>query len=256
MHTCVPSLPVVRHKALRYPVPLWLPFTCVMHGGLITAYLAFVLYFASVPLHPQSLLKSYVALHSPLHLYNRMTHTWAYTCMNKMKHHVNLVSAISTCCTYTHMQERFAFGVPLVSCHHTSTHTQERFEVDAPIVRHPSVDIARAIGPGGKEASTSFSVICSNPTVELQPAEGDATTQGAPALSCFTCLMHGIKTVHVQRHICCVRTSHRVGQNCIRELYLTKDLEPLLLFILCKFTPRTHNKQQGRLHVFDQIQCA
>lgn len=59
---------------------------------------------------------------------------------------------------------------------------QDQFEVDAPIVRHPSVNIARAIGEGGKDASTSFTVICSNPSVMLQPEDAVAANQGLCSL--------------------------------------------------------------------------
>jgi len=49
---------------------------------------------------------------------------------------------------------------------------QAMFDVDVPITRHPSVDIARAVGPGGKEASTSFAVIASNPDAILMHPDG------------------------------------------------------------------------------------
>ena len=59
--------------------------------------------------------------------------------------------------------------------------------MDAPITLHPSVEIARAIGAGGKEASTSFAVICSNPVAELQQQEG-AVEHGAPFAIILICL--------------------------------------------------------------------
>mmetsp|Transcript_27575 Transcript_27575/g.74586 ORF Transcript_27575/g.74586 Transcript_27575/m.74586 type:complete len:428 (-) Transcript_27575:1706-2989(-) len=58
---------------------------------------------------------------------------------------------------------------------------EDYFDVDAPITHHPAVDIARAVGPGGKEASTSFAVIASNPHAVLQLGEGQAVESSALA---------------------------------------------------------------------------
>ncbi|KXZ50305.1 hypothetical protein GPECTOR_17g944 [Gonium pectorale] len=51
------------------------------------------------------------------------------------------------------------------------------FDVDVPIDRHPEHDVARRVADTGKEASTSFAVICSNPLARLGPEAG-----GAPGL--------------------------------------------------------------------------
>lgn len=54
---------------------------------------------------------------------------------------------------------------------------QTHFDVDAPIAHHPFVGTARAIGPG-KEASTSFAVVASNPHAEIHPDQDGETRLG------------------------------------------------------------------------------
>ncbi|GIL58411.1 hypothetical protein Vafri_13545 [Volvox africanus] len=51
------------------------------------------------------------------------------------------------------------------------------FRVDAPIDRHPDHAVARMVADSGKEASTSFAVLATNPHVDLGPTAG-----GAPGL--------------------------------------------------------------------------
>ncbi|GLI61121.1 hypothetical protein VaNZ11_003394 [Volvox africanus] len=51
------------------------------------------------------------------------------------------------------------------------------FRVDAPIDRHPDHAVARLVADSGKEASTSFAVLATNPRVDLGPTAG-----GAPGL--------------------------------------------------------------------------
>ncbi|GLC65336.1 hypothetical protein PLESTF_000281900 [Pleodorina starrii] len=69
-------------------------------------------------------------------------------------------------------------------------HSRVSFRVDAPIDRHPTQAVARRVADTGKEASTSFALLASNPAADLGPTAG-----GAPGL-----LFHERPLHHPHQH--------------------------------------------------------